>query len=74
MNSILDHEKWLISNDKILELTTQTFLILTLLELTTSIAFHSLSLFADAICMLIDVLTYCTNIYAERVKATKGNS
>lgn len=56
------------SNQSILTVTAVMFTLFLIAEIVGALASNSLSLLADAASMLIDVFTYFTNMYAERVK------
>ena len=56
-------------NFRILVVTTGLFLAFVCAEIVGALASHSLSLLGDAAAMSVDVFTYGSNMYAERLKA-----
>lgn len=57
-------------NSQVLKLTTLLFFVFTLAELVGGYVSNSLSLLDDAYAMLLDVITYLLNLYAEEVKVS----
>lgn len=55
-------------NTKILVVTAVAFTIFVIAEIIGALVSNSISLLGDAFAMSIDVITYLSNIYAERVK------
>jgi Co/Zn/Cd efflux system component len=62
--------KW--SNQTVLAVTCLSFALFVAAEIIGAIASGSLSLLGDAAAMSVDVFTYFTNMYAERVKERTG--
>eukprot|EP00605_Chrysophyceae_sp_TOSAG23-4_P001614 GSChrysophyteH1.ASY1.ANO1.1774.1 assembled CDS len=61
-----------ISNQLVLQITCASFLIFVLAEVAGAIIGHSWSLLGDAAAMSVDVMTYFTNMLAERIKSREG--
>lgn len=60
------------SNQTVLIVTCASFTIFVIAEIVGAFASNSLSLLGDAAAMSVDVFTYLSNIYVERVKARSG--
>jgi Co/Zn/Cd efflux system component len=56
-------------NTKILLITTIAFTLFVIAEIIGALVSNSISLLGDAMAMSVDVVTYLSNIYAERVKS-----
>jgi Co/Zn/Cd efflux system component len=60
-------KRW--GNQVVLIATTSTFAVFVVALIIGALASGSLSLLGDAAAMSVDVFTYCSNMYAERVKS-----
>lgn len=60
------------SNQLVLQVTCASFLIFLLAEVAGAIIGNSWSLLGDAAAMSVDVMTYFTNMQAERIKSREG--
>jgi Co/Zn/Cd efflux system component len=65
-------KKWNVTNLLVLKVTCASFLIFVLGEIAGAIIGKSWSLLGDAAAMSVDVMTYFTNMLAERIKAREG--
>ena len=63
---------WVMSNQLVLQVTCASFLVFVLGEVAGAIIGNSWSLLGDAAAMSVDVMTYFTNMQAERIKSRCG--
>jgi Co/Zn/Cd efflux system component len=63
---------FLMSNQFVLQITCASFLLFVIAEIFGAIIGNSWSLLGDAAAMSVDVMTYFTNMQAERIKARSG--
>lgn len=69
-SELIQNKQW--SNQTVLGVTCLSFALFVIAEIIGALASGSLSLLGDAAAMSVDVFTYFTNMYAERVKEKTG--